>query len=136
MPVGIGAHLRRSFLGAMGAAASAAAQRGEPCSWDPPCAFDVFCREQLRGPRGDGLPKPYVLQVHPDGGDLIVGLRVIGMANDWYMAAAEAMVAGINTILPWSRLYPGMRSRPHDHLAGDQPGGVACGSDGMRTGPD
>lgn len=112
-PVGIGAHIRRSFLGALGAGASDAARAGEPCSWDPPSALDIFCREQLRGPRGDGLPKPYVVECAIDQGDLIVTLRVFGMANDWFMTAAEAMAAGIRTILPWGRLYPGRKSAPH-----------------------
>jgi len=111
-PVGIGAHIRRSFLGAFGAAASDQARAGRPCSWDPPSALDVFCREQLRGARGDGLPKPYVVECGLDQGDLIVSLRVFGMANDWFMAAAEAMAVGMRTILPWQRLFPGRKSAP------------------------
>lgn len=113
VPVGIGAHLRRSFLGALGAGASLAAKSNQPCMWDPPCALDVFCREQLRGARGDGLPKPYVIEYHLDGIDLIVTLRVFGMANDWFMAASEAMVAGIRTILPWEKLIAGRKYAPH-----------------------
>ncbi len=111
-PVGIGAHIRRSFLGALGPGASEQAQAGRPCSWDPPSALDVFCREQLRGPRGDGLPKPYVVECSLDHGDLIVTLRVFGMANDWFMAVAEAMAEGMRGILPWKRLFPGRKSPP------------------------
>jgi hypothetical protein len=99
-PFEIGAHLRRSFLGALGGGASDAAKANEPCNWGPPCALDVFCREQLRGPRGEGLPKPYVMNWHKEGSDLIIVLRVFGMAVDWFMVAAEAMAAGIRTILP------------------------------------
>ncbi len=111
-PADIGGHLRRSFLGALGPGASPEAQAGRPCCWEPPCALDVFRREQLRGPRGDGLPKPYVIAAWPEGRDLIVTLRVIGMAIDWAMAAFEAMVVGIGSILPWSKLLPELNGPP------------------------
>lgn len=102
-PVDLGAHLRRSFLGALGPGASPEAQRRAPCSWDPPCALDVFCREQLRH-RGAGLPKPYVLWAERHRGDLFVTMRIFGMANDWGAAASEALVIGLRTSLPWTRL--------------------------------
>lgn len=108
----IGGHLRRSFQGALGAGASEAAARGHPCTWDPPCALDVFRREQLRGPRGDGLPKPFVLRAWGQGADLVVTLRIFGMANDWSMVAAEALATGIRTILPWHREVPGLTEAP------------------------
>jgi len=111
-PVGIGAHLRRSFLGALGSGASARAAGGQACDWDPPCALDVFRREQLRGPGGNGLPKPYVIAADLDRGDLIVSLGIFGMAVDWAMAAIEAMATGLRTILPWHHLYPGMTRAP------------------------
>jgi len=107
-----GGHLRRSFLGALGVGASPAAQAGRPCTWDPPCALDVFYREQLRGPRGDGLAKPFVLAAWPEQNDLVVMLRVFGMAMDWSSAAFEALVAGIRGILPWPRLVHGMSAPP------------------------
>jgi hypothetical protein len=107
----LGSHLRRSFLGALGPAASPAARAGRPCIWDPPCALDVFCREQLRH-AGDGLPKPFVLALRPQGEDLLVTLRVFGMAIDWGMAAAEGLAAGIAGILPWARVMPGMSGPP------------------------
>lgn len=109
---GFGAHLRRSFLGALGSAASDEAQAGRPCPWDPPCALDVFCREQLRGSAGDGLPKPYVLRYHPEGRDLLIGLHVFGMAIDWAPAAAEALVAGLRSILPWRHALRGAEAMP------------------------
>ncbi len=111
-PADIGGHLRRSFLGALGRGASPAARANAPCPWDPPCALDVFGREQLRGPRGDGLPKPYVIRAWPRGADLTVELRVFGMANDWAMAAAEALVVGLREILPWRRLLPAGSGAP------------------------
>lgn len=104
-PVALGGHLRRSFLGAMARGASLQALNNEVCPWDPPCALDIFMREQLRGARGDGLPKPYVLFCDVDGDDLLVSLRVFGLANDWFYLAAEAVLAGMRDILPWQRLF-------------------------------
>jgi len=126
-PADIGAHLRRSFLGALGAAASPAAIGNLPCTWDPPCALDVFCREQLRGPQGDGLPKPYVIRHAAFEGDLLVSLRIFGMANDWFMAAAEAMVTGMRNILPWQRLYSARTSAPEILSRDVQIGAPAAG---------
>lgn len=100
----IGPHLRRSFLGALGPAASIEAQNGEPCPWDPPCALDLFCREQMRDTRGNGLPKPYVLWAEADGPDLMVSLRLFGIAGDWALGASEALITGLRDILPWDRL--------------------------------
>ncbi|NIZ11938.1 CRISPR system precrRNA processing endoribonuclease RAMP protein Cas6 [Phaeobacter sp. HF9A] len=108
----IGSHLRRSFLGALGPGASPEAQAGAACPWDPPCALDVFRREQLRGARGDGLPKPYVISTWPDGDDLMVSLRIFGMAIDWALVAFEALVTGIRTILPWSKIARALEGPP------------------------
>lgn len=111
-PSDIGGHVRRSFLGALSPGASEAARARAPCTWDPPCALDVFCREQLRGAKGDGMPKPFIIQTQVDAADLLVSLRVFGMANDWFMCAVEALSTGLSTILPWSRLYPGRTEPP------------------------
>ena len=108
---GFGANLRRSFLGALAPGASAPARAGRPCPWDPPCALDVFLREQLRA-GGDGLPKPYVLAHAQDRGVLAVTLRVFGTACDWFPAASEALVAGLTGILPWDKAVPGQRGAP------------------------
>ena len=100
---GAGAHLRRSFLGALAPGASSEARRGRPCPWEPPCALDVFRREQMRGERGEGLPKPYVIFTEADGADLLVSLRVFGRANIWFAAAIEGFCAGMRDILPWQK---------------------------------
>jgi len=112
IPFNIGAHIRRSFLGALSRGASPQARHNFPCPWVPPCAFDVFGREQLRCPLGQGLPKPYVIAVKLEDGDLILTLRIFGKGNDWSMAAAEAMVLGLQEILPWHFLYPGRKGPP------------------------
>lgn len=96
-----GAHLRRSFLAALGPSASPAARAGRPCTWQPPCALDVFLREQLRV-KGDGLPKPYILFWRQEGQFMEVTLRIFGTACDWAPAAAEALVAAMAS-LPWTK---------------------------------
>lgn len=96
-----GAHLRRSFLAALAPGASDAARNGKPCPWTPPCALDVFLREQLRA-GGDGLPKPYVLFWDQQGQVMQVTLRIYGTACDWGAAAAEALTAALRD-LPWSK---------------------------------
>jgi len=111
-PPNIGGHIRRSFLGALSHGASIAAKSNLPCSWDPPCALDIFNREQVRGSKGVGLPKPYVIFTEVDGSDLLIGLRLFGMANDWFMRAAEALIFGIENIVPWSRLYVSSNGPP------------------------
>lgn len=96
-----GAHLRRSFLAALAPGASPQARAGLPCLWEPPCALDVFLREQLRH-KGDGLPKPYVLFWQQQGQVMQVTLRLFGTACDWGPAAFEALTAAM-AALPWSK---------------------------------
>lgn len=99
-------HLRRSFGGALGAGASpecAATHPPSPCPWEPPCALDVFFREQLRV-EGDGLPKPFVTLIHTDGADLIAGLRVFGFATDWIPTVEHAFTDALRHRLPWKKL--------------------------------
>ena len=96
-------HFRRSFGGALGAGASPEASDGLPCPWEPPCALDVFFREQMRVD-GDGLPKPFVTLADRDGADLIAGLRVFGFATEWLPAVEQAFVDALRHRLPWRKL--------------------------------
>lgn len=113
-PDGFGANLRRSFLGALAPGASPEAQAGTPCPWEPPCALDVFLREQLRH-GGDGLPKPYLIYWQQQGPVMAVSLRMFGTACDWGQAAAEALVAGLSGILPWEKALRGQVAAPVLH---------------------
>ena len=108
---GFGAHLRRSFLGGLAPGASAEARAKQPCPWDPPCALDVFLREQIRA-GGDGLPKPYVLFWRQQRRVMVVTLRIFGTACDWAPAAAEALTAGLTGILPWTQVFPRQNNPP------------------------
>lgn len=58
----------------------------------------------MRDTRGNGLPKPYVLWAEADGPDLMVSLRLFGIAGDWALGASEALITGLRDILPWDRL--------------------------------
>ncbi len=96
-------HFRRSFGGGLRLAASEEARANLPCPWNPPCALDVFFREQVREERA-GLPKPFVMLADADSDDLIAGLRVFGFATEWLPAAEHAFIAGLRDVLPWRKL--------------------------------
>lgn len=129
---GFGGHLRRSFLGGLAPGASDAARAGHPCNWEPPCALDVFLREQLRS-GGDGLPKPYVLFWRQEGPAVEVVLRIFGTACDWAPAAAEGLSAGLTGILPWSKVVPGQGLPRILSRVQTAPGGPEPVSEGLLT---
>ncbi|MCC5976416.1 MAG: hypothetical protein JJT81_20550 [Rubellimicrobium sp.] len=114
-----GAHLRRSFLAALAPGASDQARHSKPCPWDPPCALDVFLREQLRA-GGDGLPKPYVLFWDQEGQAMQVTLRIFGTACDWGAAAADALTAALRE-LPWRKALHCTPPRPLHREVGPCP---------------
>ena len=93
-----GAWGRRLMVGA-----SAEALAGKPCPFDPPCALDVFFREQGRQ-GGHGLSKPYVLEADRDGPDLIVRLKVFGIASTWTSTAADRLVEALTDHVDWKAL--------------------------------
>lgn len=76
-------------------AASPEAIAGQACPWGPPCALDVFFRCQGFVTPGLEIPKPYTLRLAADGRDLIVELRVFGLATEWLEAAADALVRAL-----------------------------------------
>ena len=106
-----GGNLRRSLGGALMRSASDQAQARVPCPWQPPCALDVFYREQIRA-GGDGMPKPMVFQMDATGEDLELRLRLFGLAGDWSGAMAEALVVALREILPWAKATAGRVTSP------------------------
>ena len=74
-----------------------------PCSWEPPCARDVFFREQIRAGR-EAIPKPYAFEADRDGPDLIVRLKVFGFASAWTPAAADRLAEALNSHIDWRTL--------------------------------
>jgi hypothetical protein len=83
--------------------ASPEAVAEQPCPWDPPCARDVFFREQIRAGR-IAVPKPYVFEADRDGPDLIVRLKVFGFASAWTAAAADRLAEALNHHMDWRGL--------------------------------
>lgn len=95
--------------GALGRAlmesASAEAVAGQPCPWSPPCALDVFFREQVRLGR-HGLPKPLVLAADRSRRDLVLTCRVFGFACDWSGILLDRLVAVVRQTVEWGRAAP------------------------------
>lgn len=85
--------------GAMGRAlalsASPEALAGQPCPYDPPCAYDLFHNAQDALNAGFELPKPYLLRADPAGDDLCLTLRLFGAACDWAAEFRAGLIAGL-----------------------------------------
>lgn len=84
------------FRGALGTAlargASPAALRGEPCPFLPPCGFSLF-HGKVDWASGAQDIRPLVLTMDNLAGDLVLGVRLYGMACDWAPEFRAAMVA-------------------------------------------
>lgn len=74
------------------ASASPTARRGEPCSWAPPCAWDVFFRDRRLPGMRQPLAKPWVISA--DEGDapgkVAIRITLFGWATEWIGEVAEA----------------------------------------------
>ena len=75
----------------------------KPCPWNPPCALDIFFREQLRLGK-HGIAKPFTLSTENVRGNLVVSLAVFGFACDWMPVADHALKAALRNKVPWARL--------------------------------
>ncbi len=100
-------HLLRRVRGGIGTvlleSASEAAVAGRPCPWTPPCALDVFFREQGRF-GAHGIPKPYVLATDRRGPDLVVTMTLFGIAVDWAAVMTHALVGTLRFRIDWHAL--------------------------------
>jgi hypothetical protein len=92
---------------ALKSGASAQAIAGHPCPWTPPCALDVFFREQARAGK-NGLPKPYVLAANCRGQTLLIELTVFGFACEWVQGLAERLAEAVRKKIAWGRLSNGL----------------------------
>lgn len=81
--------------------ASEAAIAGQPCPWQPPCAFEVLWRKQGRMSAGLDHASPWVIGLDPVAGDLEVTLTLFGFANEFMAAASEAMTAALLGDVDW-----------------------------------
>lgn len=100
------------------AGASAPAAAGQPCPWDPPCAYDVLFRERplLKGME---MPKPFLFAAEAGGPEIThLRLTLFGFASDLLDLAADALVRALATglDLPGGRRVVAVAQR---HLTGD-----------------
>ena len=89
--------LRGAWGRALMQGASDEAIAGKPCPWSPPCALDVFFREQLRDGR-HAVPKPYVLSCDVLRRAVVFRLTVFGFACEWLAAAADRFVQAVRQV--------------------------------------
>lgn len=97
------ARVRGALGDRLEARASAETIAGAPCPWEPPCALDVFFREQIRAGR-HGLPKPFVLSAEALGRNLLVHATIFGFACDWTMSVRDALAEALRDWLRWRDL--------------------------------
>gem|GEM_PF-965859 len=98
---GLPGRIRGAFGERLMTSASSEALAGQPCPWDPPCAFEALWRKQGRMAAGYDHASPWVLALDPIRGDLNVTLTIFGFANDFLAAAVEAMTAALVHGVDW-----------------------------------
>ena len=91
--------------------ASPQARAGEPCAWQPPCAYEALFRKQGRMTAGVDFPSPWVFAVLPHRGDLILRLTLFGVACEWRVAAAEALAEIAVERIDWAAAVGGFAPR-------------------------
>ena len=89
------AKLRGALGRRLAEGASASALAGGPCSWPAPCAYDLLFNAQGFAAGRLEIPKPFVLAVEEDKGDLIASMTLFGDAVDWVGEAADALVRAL-----------------------------------------
>lgn len=111
---GMGAYARCPSLlnkvrGALGRvlleSASEETRRRLPCGWARACAAEVlFGRKPAPDNGGAEIAKPFVLEAAQRGADLLVRLRLFGMAGEWAREVAQALVAALRGRVRWRDL--------------------------------
>lgn len=110
-PVAILNRIRGALGDGLKRSASAAAIRGEPCTFDPPSAFDILFREQLRIAGRHGVPKPFVLAMDMTRNTFEVRLTLFGFACDWLEAVRERLIEALAERVRWSGTAENVGSR-------------------------
>jgi CRISPR-associated endoribonuclease Cas6 len=93
--LGFPGRVRGAFGAQLMESASREAIAGEPCPWNPPCAFEMLFRKQGRMETGFDYPTPWIILVDASANDLLVTLRLFGFATEFAPAAAEALTAAV-----------------------------------------
>ncbi|MFS8037561.1 CRISPR system precrRNA processing endoribonuclease RAMP protein Cas6 [Xanthobacter sp. AM11] len=86
----------------LAASASPESRAGQPCPWSPPCAFEALFRKQGRMRPGVDFPSPWVICAEEGEGDLLLSLRLFGIACEWAPAVAETLVLAVDRHLGWA----------------------------------
>ncbi|WP_110030322.1 CRISPR system precrRNA processing endoribonuclease RAMP protein Cas6 [Hoeflea marina] len=110
---GFPGRVRGAFGAELMDGASPEALAGQPCPWEPPCAFGVIFQKQGRMDPGLEFPGPWVIEVDAEGADLLVTLRLFGFATDYAGAAAEAMGKALTARLDYAGSSGQFFPRPH-----------------------
>ena len=98
---GLPGRIRGAFGERLMQAASPQALAGQPCPWQPPCAFEALWRKQGRIEPGFDHASPWLIGLDPLDGDLVVRLTLFGFANEFIAAASEAMTAALLRDVDW-----------------------------------
>ena len=86
-------HRFRGSLGqALARGSSLAALQGHHCPFSPPCGFALFHGQVDWGGGAQDI-RPLVLTADNAGGDLVLGVRLYGLACDWAPEFRAAMIA-------------------------------------------
>lgn len=78
-----------------------------PCGWKRACAAEIFfgARPLLEvAGQVNEITKPYVLEAGRRGGDLVIVLRIFGLAGDWRREAVMAMAQALRGSVRWRDL--------------------------------
>ena len=113
--------------------ASPQALAGEPCSWHPPCALDVFFRSQGNITGGLEICKPFVLRIDyaPNQNQVKMELSLFGLAQDYATAASASLACALIHRLRWA---PGRQSGCKiNDLKIETASGPMCAEAGMKA---
>lgn len=100
------------------AGASDAVRSGQPCTWSPCCAAEVFFAKKpivdidFTGNRAE-VPKPFVLAAERHRSqDLLIRLTIFGLAGHWAQSVAGAFADALRSRVHWHKLAAGKHFVP------------------------
>ncbi len=104
--------LRGALGQVLAQSASPEALASQPCSYNPPCCYELFHNAQGKLDDGQEVPKPYILRADRKPGVIRLTLRLFGQAQAWrhgfhegWIAAARQGLELDNTQVPFKIRY-------------------------------
>ncbi len=91
----IGGRVRGALGKQLELSASPGALAGTGCDWRAPCALDLLFVTHGHLTAGMEIPRPWALAILPRGDDLLVSLRLFGLAGNWAGEIADALVRAL-----------------------------------------